>query len=46
MKSPSVEVFKSRGNVAVRDEVSGHGGNRLDLVILEFFSNLNNSMIV
>ena len=26
MESPSLEVFKSRGDVALRDVVSRHGG--------------------
>ena len=44
--SPSLEVFKSHGVVALRDVLSGHGGvggeRRLGLalVILLFFSNL------
>lgn len=46
VESPSVEVFKSRGDAAVGDKVNGHGGDRLGPVIFEFFSNLNNSMIV
>ena len=42
--SAYLEVF----NVALRDVVSGHGGSGLGLglVILEVFSNLNDSMIL
>ena len=29
MESPSLEVFKSRVDVALRDVVSGHGGGGL-----------------
>ena len=45
-ESPSLEVVKNRGDVALRDVVSGHGGGELelDLVILIIFSNLNNSI--
>ena len=48
VESPSLEVFKNHGDVALRDVVSGHGwgGLVLDLVILEVFSNLNESMIL
>ena len=28
-RSPSLEVFKNHGDVALRDVVSGHGGGRL-----------------
>ena len=42
MGSPSLEVSQSRGDVALRDVGSGHGG--VDLVILEVFSNLHDSM--
>ena len=47
MKSPSLEVLKNHGDVALRDVVSGHGegGLGLDLMILEVFSSLNDSMI-
>ncbi len=42
VKSPSLEVFKTHGDVALSDVVSGHGGNklRLDYVILEVFPTL------
>ena len=42
----SLEVFKNCGDVALRDIVSGHGGDelRLDWVISEVFSNLNVSV--
>ena len=29
VQSPSMELFKSHGDVALRDVVSGHGGNGL-----------------
>jgi len=41
-----MEVFKSSGDVALRDRVSGHGGCGLGLVILEVFSNLNGSVVL
>ena len=43
-----LEVFKSHGDVALGDVVSEHGGDglRLDLMILEVFYNLNDSMIL
>jgi len=44
--SPSLEVFKERGDVALRDVVSGHGGVGLDWMISEAFSNLNDSTIL
>jgi len=31
MKSPSLEVFQSHGDVVLRDVVSGHGGGGLGL---------------
>ena len=47
VESPSLEVFKNWADVALRDVVSGHGGAglELDLVILEDFSNLYDSVI-
>jgi len=44
--SPSLEVFKNCGDVALRYVVSGHGGDELglDWVSLEIFSNLHDSM--
>jgi len=47
-ESPSLEVFKKRVNVALRDVVSGHGGDGMVVgqMILVVFSNLNDSMIV
>jgi len=44
--SPSLEVLRKRGDVALRDVVSGHvgGGLGLDWVILEVFSSLNDSV--
>ena len=46
--SPPLEVFKNCGDVALRDEVNGHGGGGLglDSVILGVFSNLNSSMML
>ena len=46
--SPSLEVFQSHGDEALRDVVTGHGGGGLGLgmVILVVFANLNASMIV
>jgi len=46
MESPSLKVFKKCGDMALRNMVSGHGGDglSLDLVILEVFSNLHDSM--
>jgi len=39
VESLSLEVFKNCGNVALRDTVSGHGGDGLELdrMILEVF---------
>ena len=47
MESPNLEVFRNRGDAALRDVVSGHGedGLGLDLVIL-VFSNLFDSVIL
>ena len=44
VESPSLEVFKNCGNVALRDVVSGHGGD--GLVISVVFSSLNDSVIL
>jgi len=46
VKSPSLEVFKSCGDVALGDIDSGHGRMDwwLDLMILVDFSNLKDSM--
>ena len=46
VESPSLEVFKKHGDAALRDVVSGHGGDGLafgcyDLVV---FSNFNDSV--
>ena len=48
MESPSLEVSKDRGDVALGDVVMGMVGVGwwLDLVILVVFSNLNGSMIL
>jgi len=48
MESPSLAVFQSRVDVALRDMGSGHGvmGCWCILVILEVFSNLNDSIIL
>ena len=47
VESPSLEVFKNHGDVALRDVVSGHGGGGLELklMILEIFHDLNDSMV-
>ena len=46
--SPSLEVFQSHGDEALRDVVTGHGGGGLGLgmVIVVVFANLNASMLV
>ena len=48
VESPSLEVFQSRVDVALRAMGSGHGvmGCWLDWVILDVFSNLNDSVTV
>ena len=48
VESPSLEVFRSRVDVALRAMGSGHGvmGCWLDWVSLEVFPNLNGSVIV
>ena len=47
MESLLLEVFKKHEGMALRDMVSGHGGDGcwLDFMILEVFSNLNDPMI-
>jgi len=47
MESPSLEVFKKRRDVTLRDVVSGHGGGglELNLVTLGVFSDFHDSMI-
>jgi len=47
VESPSLEVFKNHGDVALRDVVSGHGGNGLIIGLhdLRGLSNLKDSMI-
>ena len=47
-ESLSLEVSKNHRDVALRDMVSGHGGDGLglDLGIIELFSNFDNSMIL
>ena len=47
MGSASLEVFRKHRDVALRDVASGHGGDGLglDCMVLEVFSNLNDSMI-
>jgi len=48
VESPSLEVLKSRVDVAVRDVGSGWGGGGLMVgwVILEVFSSLHDSIIL
>ena len=48
MGSPPLEVFHNRGDVALRDVGSGHGGAglQLDWMTLEVISNLNGPMIL
>ena len=47
MKSLFLEVFKNGGDVALRDMISRHGGDglELDVVILVVFSHFNDSMM-
>ena len=47
VESPSLEVFQSRVDVALRAMGSGHGvmGCWLDQMVLGVFSNLNHSVI-
>ena len=44
---PSLEVFKNCGDVALRDIVTGHGGDGLglDLGVIEDFSSLYDSTL-
>lgn len=46
VESPSLEVYRSHGDVALRDVVGGHGGVRVGSEILEGFSSLNDSVIL
>ena len=48
VQSPSLEVYKERVDVTLRDEVSGPGGDGLglDSFILEDFSNFSDSVIM
>ena len=48
VESPSLEVLNYHGDVALRDVVSGHGGDELglDWVILVLFSDLNRPVIL
>ena len=46
VESPSLEVFKNHGNVALRNMVGGHGGGELDLMTLVVFYNLNDSTVL
>ena len=41
-----LKVFKNHGDVALRYTVRGHGGDGLDLGILEVFSNLIDSEVL
>jgi len=43
VESPSMEMFKKCGDVALRDVVSGRGGEGLDLMVLVVFFNSNDS---
>ena len=47
MGSPSLEVLRNHGGVALRDTIIGRGGVGwwLDWMILGMFSSLNDSMI-
>ena len=47
-ESQSLEVFKKHVDAALKDMVSGQGGDGLglDYIILLVFSNLNDSMIL
>ena len=44
MGSPFLEVYRKRGDVALRDVGSGHGGGGLGLGVLVVFADLNGSM--
>ena len=46
--SPSLEVFKNCGDVALRYVVSGHGGDELglDWMTLKVSSDLNDSVVL
>jgi len=46
--SPSLEVFQSHGDVALRAVGSGHGEGGLGLALVNsmIFSNLNDSMMI
>jgi len=48
VESPSLEVFKNRVDVALRDMVSGHGGDGWwsDWMSFVVFPNRNDSMIL
>ena len=44
--SPSLKVFRKRGDVALRDTVGGHGGGGLELgLTLEVFTILKDSVV-
>ena len=44
--SPSLRVFRKRGDVALRDTVGGHGGGGLELgLTLEVFTILKDSVV-
>lgn len=48
VEPPSLVVFKNHGDVALRDIISGHGGDGLGVglwMISVVFSNLKDSMI-
>ena len=46
VESSPLEMFKNRGGVALTDVASENGGDGLDMMILEVFSSLNDSMIL
>ena len=46
MESLSLEMFWNHRDVALRDVVRGHSGDKLDEIVLVIFSALNNSLIL
>jgi len=41
VESPPLEVFRKHGDAALRDVVSGHGGDGLDIYITILYKGLN-----